>query len=228
MDRVPYQDVTQEPNFRKYSRAFDTVVERLQAKINALGRDHDSDFQYKLLQEASEDVKNATKYLGLIDKQINGYQYHQKSQLEGKARARLRLMKKKLSRHAEVLKGYALALDPDSTVAVDEEHRVHRRRLNNVSAIQMDNRVRIGRTRKEVDDTQQKGRETMRLLAEDTEALERTRNNLDMTGSINSRARALMNRISSRVWRDRALQIGIILTELAIIVLIIFIKFLRN
>uniref|UniRef100_A0A7S4DH20 t-SNARE coiled-coil homology domain-containing protein n=2 Tax=Lotharella globosa TaxID=91324 RepID=A0A7S4DH20_9EUKA len=147
--------------------------------------------------------------------------------MEHKARNRLQTMRRDLSRHEEVLREHALGLDPDSRVVAPED-RVRRRQLNEISSVQMSTRTSVGRTMHTVESIQNKGRETLKLLGEDTEALERAQGDVDATNSLNNRARRALEGIASRIWRDKFLQWGIIIIELLIIALIIYLKYIRQ
>jgi len=214
----------EEPTFQKYERAFTTVLNRLKAKISSLRRARDNDIQYRLLQEGLEDVKNAKEYLNTLDREMASWHYHQKANLESRARIRLRSLRKNLSQHQEVLKSYARNLDPDSSVVAPED-RDSRRRLNEMSAIQMDNRSSMERTIREIDDMHSKGTETMEILGGNTEALVRAKSNIEFTSNINSQARNVVNRLAYRVWTDKCLQYSIIGVEIIIIIVILCFKF---
>jgi len=217
-------DGIQEPNFQKCERAFETIMRRMRAKINSLKSQKDSETKYSLLHEAAADVKNANKYLEQINSHISEYQYHEKETLEKPARKRLEEMRSRLREQKDILHTYARLLDPDMDVVTPEE-RADRRMLNGMSAVQMDTRSRLDRSLHVIAKTKETGNETMNLLGQGTEALERARDNLEVTNSINQQARTLVNSMANRVWRDRAVQITIIILELLIIVMILLIKY---
>jgi len=206
--------------FNIFEEEFASILSSLDRKIKAIARDPPA--QRALVDEAEADIYDANTSLQNIEQDVRHYPYHLKS----KAQARLKTLKAQFDDQVNQLK--AAKEGPSDVSRADRAHRhEQRQRLLGAQVTMRETGDSLDRTTAALEQTVAVGAETSITLQEQRETLVRARETIRETDDFLTRTSNTLRRMRRRLMTNKLISWIIIVVELAIIALIVWLKWLK-